>query len=310
MSGSWKWIERAVHRRVCPNCLAQFTRFATRGISVRLLPRPDGEGFGALYPTLIVPCPTCQTEHRITVGDVSRADLKKGIDWLHQRTLGPDDPFTNSWGPDLMPNGEGDPHLLQPPPQTPEGQAREASGTGQGEPSSGNGERGRSKSLGGQPPRIKPSIRTCCPPQPITDQTVQAAKRKLRTLSFCRTAPSFARLLKGFGVEATSSDSNFGGGKSQPPRIWRRSGGAADKPSIMILSKFDPDNGSGAEGVAIALGVVKVKTSNMHRGGCQRINMRVLAPAAGRSPNTHKSLPRLRLRARTLMSKHLERAFV
>ena len=50
-----------------------------RDISVELLPRPDGKCFGALYPVEHVPCPTCKTEHAITLGDVTRADIKKGL---------------------------------------------------------------------------------------------------------------------------------------------------------------------------------------------------------------------------------------
>ena len=46
---------------------------------MELLPRPDGKCFGALYPVEHVPCPTCKTEHAITLGDVTRADIKKGL---------------------------------------------------------------------------------------------------------------------------------------------------------------------------------------------------------------------------------------
>lgn len=50
-------------------------------------------------------------------------------------------------------------------------------------------------------PEVYPSIRRSCPTSPITDDTVAAAKRKLRSVSFKRTSPTFQRLLSQFGIK-------------------------------------------------------------------------------------------------------------
>lgn len=227
MSGSRKWIDKTVEGRLCPRCFARFTKYATRGISVKLLPRPDGKGFGALFPVVHVPCPTCKTVHEIPVSDVTRADIKKGLDWLHERTLQPDNPFAGTWGPDLVDGEHGDPDLFTPDDEQ-ESDDNSPGGTATQPPPPGStpGTPGRAPGnsppagppaptdlpgAGGERPNAgrrlaSPSVRKCCPPQPITDQTLKAAIRKLRNYSFRRDAPSFRRLMNRFGVKLDDGD--------------------------------------------------------------------------------------------------------
>lgn len=50
-------------------------------------------------------------------------------------------------------------------------------------------------------PKVRPSIRACCPKTPITDEVLASAIRKLRFYSFWRFAKSFPKLMMRFGVD-------------------------------------------------------------------------------------------------------------
>ena len=212
MAGSRKWL-RAMHGRRCETCGIRFTEFAVKELNFKLLPRGDGDGYGAVRTTLTAYCPKCGSPRSAQADDTKPADMKAGIGWLVDRTRLVINPFTKR---PVVPNealkgygGTVEPEIddsdvdcpserLEEDDDESEGPGGTAMGTdpepdAPGEPPARNGDK-RGRLL------TQPSIRSCCPPSPITDGTLSAAKRTMRGYADIRTKPSFINFMLRFGV--------------------------------------------------------------------------------------------------------------
>ena len=210
MAGSARWLRDSVYGRRCEVCGERFTEYAIRELRCELLVNEDGPGYGAIKTTAVAHCPTCGNSWDFVADGVNEADMKHGIGWLVARTRQCINPFTGKVVefPEIL-SDASDICACDPSDESEDdaGEAGDADDddaepgcTDQKEPDPQHPNRGRRLAV--------PSIRSCCPPSPITDGTLKSARRVLRCYSDIRTAPSFARLMKRFGVSIDANSNN------------------------------------------------------------------------------------------------------
>lgn len=215
MAGSRRWL-RAMRGEQCKVCETKMSEYAVKELHFELLPRQDGPGYVAVKTTLTAHCPTCGNAWSKAASGLKPADMKSGVGWLVDRTRRIINPFTQQPiefdesiitpgnDPGNLSGDDGDTctcELDEPSEQDGEDEDDDDSAAGaascqtQDEPAKPPPEGGKRGRL-----LTQPSIRGCCPPTPITDGTVEAARRVLRCYSDVRTKPSFHRLMLRFGV--------------------------------------------------------------------------------------------------------------
>lgn len=205
MAGSRRWL-RAMRGEECKVCGQKVTEFAVRELRFELLPRPNEPGYAALKTTMTAHCPCCGNAWEQVTEGIKVADMKSGIGWLADRTRRIVNPFTKQpINPaEAMDDGgtcacefdeEDEQDSIDDDEDEEDVPSDVDSSVATDEPTT-------------PPPRhrhrgrllTQPSIRGCCPPSPITDGTVAAARRVLRCYSDRRTAASFPRLMARFGA--------------------------------------------------------------------------------------------------------------
>lgn len=215
MAGSRRWL-RAIRGQGCAVCGEVVSEYAIRGLTFKLVPSEEGRGYAAIEPMATVHCPTCGNVWtcnmlKVEGGSdaIKPADMKSGVGWLIDRTRRIINPFTQEPSlpsetldpfPGSHPGDDGedeggvcDCEFDQDPDDDEAGDEDDEPEPATPKPSSAKGKhRGRLLT--------QPSIRSCCPPSPITTGSLKAAKRSLRCYSDIRTAPSFHRFMMGFGV--------------------------------------------------------------------------------------------------------------
>ena len=219
MAGSRKWL-RAFDGEKCEVCEERLSHFAIKEIHFELMPRQEGVGYGSIKTTLTAHCPTCGNGWSLIANDISAADMKSGIGWLVGRTVLHINPFTKQpYVPPETMEVADDSCTCEFDETEPDRPSEELAEKNDDEPEGGGGvatgELPSSKDSEELPPPrsgskrgrllTQPSVRSCCPPTPITDDTVSAAKRAFRCYSYQRTAPSFRRLMMKFGVKVDES---------------------------------------------------------------------------------------------------------
>lgn len=223
MAGSRKWLH-AMHGQKCEVCETQFTEYAIKELRFELLPRQDGPGYAAVKTTMTANCPTCGNSWSKVADSIKPVDMKSAIGWLVDRTRRVINPFTKkpiefdeSLSSDAGncdddctcefdekdDDGDGESDDDEDDDQDTVGKASTQTAEEPTKPPPRGDKRGRLLT--------QPSIRGCCPPTPITDRTVAAAKLKLRCYSDVRTMPSFKRLMKQFGVRVREDGQPLGG---------------------------------------------------------------------------------------------------
>lgn len=220
MSGSRRWL-RAVQAKACEVCGEQMTEFAIRELNFRLVPKHDGRGHSAVETKMTLHCPTCGNAYEEVAHNLKPIDMKSGVGWLVDRTrkitdsLAADEedawnfseePEAKEHGPTVADQDDDDCTCeFDVPGHSGDDDAGHRSGS---ESHTNDEEIGPSDKAPNKPlepsnrGRIltQPSIRSCCPADPITTGGLNSVRRSLRCYSDVRTASSFHRFMMLFGV--------------------------------------------------------------------------------------------------------------
>jgi len=220
MAGSKKWL-RAMHGQKCEVCDTRMTEYAIKELRFELLPRQDGPGYAAVKTTMTAHCPTCGNAWSKIADALKPADMKSGIGWLIDRTRHIINPFTKEpieFGESLPSENDGDNCTCEFDEKDDDGDSDDDDDDNGQDAKDGKASTQTADDPAKPPPKdnkrgrllTQPSIRGCCPPTPITDHTLAAARRKLRCYSDIRTKPSFQRLMKQFGVRVRQDGQPLG----------------------------------------------------------------------------------------------------